>query len=170
DGFSYSEQALAGQGLTAGTAVTCNGVQYNWPAAGAGQPDNVISGGQTIRLLPVSGATEIGILGAATNGPSTGQITITYSDGTTQQVALGFSDWTLNANGSPPSYGNTEVASMSYRNSVGGQTQTVNTYVFSATIPVTAGKTVTSVTLPSSTNQGSLHLFAIGSDKGPLTS
>ena len=170
DGFSYSEQALAAQGVSPGGTVTSDGVQYKWPSAAVGQPDNVIAGGQTIKLLQVSGATKIGILGSATNGPSTGQMTITYTDGSTQQVALGLSDWTLNANGSPPSYGNTEVASMTYRNSVAGQSQTVGTYVLSAAIPITAGKTVASLTLPASTNQGSIHLFAIGSDKGPLTS
>jgi hypothetical protein len=42
--------------------------------------------------------------------------------------------------------------------------------MLSAAIPITAGKTVASLTLPASTNQGSIHLFAIGSDKGPLTS
>ena len=155
--------------MSPGATVTSDAVQYKWPAAGVGQPDNVIAGGQTIKLLPVSGATKIGILGSAANGPSTGEMTITYSDGSSQQVALGLSDWALNANGSPPSYGNAEVASIAYRNSVAGQSQTVNTYVLSAAIPITAGKTVASVTLPSTTNQGSLHLFAIGSDKGPLT-
>jgi hypothetical protein len=170
DGFSYSEQALAANGLSSGASVTSNGVRYTWPSAGVGQPDNVIAGGQTIKVLPVSGATEIGILGAATNGPSTGQMTITYSDATTQQVSAGLSNWTLNANGASLSYGNAVVANVPYRNSTAGQSQTVNTYVFSASIPIAAGKTVASVTLPSSTNQGSLHLFAIGSDKGPLTS
>lgn len=169
DGFSYSEQALAAQGVTLGGTVTSSGVQYTFPSAAAGTPDNVTAGGQTIKVLPVSGATQIGFLGSATNGPSTGTMTITYTDGTTQQVALGFSDWTLNANGSQPSYGNVEVAETPYRNSTAGTSQTINTYLLSATFPVTAGKTVQSVTLPSSTNQGSLHVFAIGSDKGPLT-
>ncbi len=169
DGFSYSEQALAAQGVTAGATVTSNGVQYKWPSAAAGQPDNLIAGGQTLKLLPVTGATEIGLVGAATNGPSTGQMTITYTDGSTQQVSLGFSDWTLGANGSQPSYGNAEVATTPYRNSISGKPQTINTYVFSTTIPITAGKTVASITLPATTNQGAIHVFAVGSDKGPLT-
>jgi hypothetical protein len=169
DGFSYSEQALAAQGVTLGGAVTADGVQYTFPSAAVGTPDSVTAGGQTIKVLPVSGATTIGFLGSATNGPSTGQLTINYTDGTSQTVTLGFSDWTLNANGSSPSYGNVEVANAPYRNSVGGTSQTVNTYLLSASFPLTAGKTVESVTLPASANQGSLHVFAIGSDAGPLT-
>ena len=169
DGFSYSQQALAGQGVALGGPVTADGVKYTFPSAPAGTPDNVTAGGQTIKLLPVTGATKIGVLGSATNGPSTGQMTITYTDGTTSQASLGFSDWTLNANASAPSYGNTEVVQTPYRNSTAGTSQTVNTYLLSASVPITAGKTVASVTLPSSTNTGSLHVFSIGSDAGPLT-
>jgi hypothetical protein len=96
-------------------------------------------------------------------------MTTTYSDGTTQQVSLVLSDWTLNASGASPSDGNVETATTPYRNSVACQAQTINTYLFSASFPVTAGKTVASVTLPASTDQGSIHLFAVGSDQGPLT-
>jgi hypothetical protein len=66
--------------------------------------------------------------------------------------------------------GNIETATTPYRNSVAGQAQTINTYLFSASFPVTGGKTVASVTLPASTDQESIHLFAVGSDQGPLTS
>ena len=65
--------------------------------------------------------------------------------------------------------GNVAVAKTPYRNSVGGASQTINTYVLSAGFPLTAGKTVQSVTLPASADQGSLHVFAVGSDAGPLT-
>jgi hypothetical protein len=122
DGFSYSEQALAAEGISPGGAVTSGGVRYTWPSVAAGQPDNVLAGGQTSKLLPVSGATKIGVIGSASNGPSTGQMTITYSDGTTQQVSLVLSDWTLNASGAPPADGNIETASTPYRNSVRSST------------------------------------------------
>lgn len=169
DGFSYSQQALTAAGLPPGAAVTSTGVHYIWPKAAAGQPDNVIAGGQTITVLPVSGATTLGVLGSATNGPSTGQMSITYTDGSTHTVALGLSDWTLGAGAEQPSYGNAIVATLPYRNSTGGTSQIIKTYVFSANVPLSAGKTVASVTLPSSANQGELHVFALGTDKGPLT-
>jgi hypothetical protein len=169
DGFSYSQQALAAAGVTIGGAVSSDGVQYAFPSAAAGTADSVTAGGQTIQVLPVSGATKIGFLGSATNGPSMGTATITYTDGTTQQVTLGFSDWTLGAGGSPPSFGNQEVAQTPYRNSTGGSSQTVDTFLFNADFPVAAGKTVQSVTLPSDTDTGALHVFAIGTDAGPVT-
>lgn len=168
-GFSYSEQALTAAGLAPGAAVSSNGVSYVWPKAAAGQPDNIIAAGQTIAVSPVAGATELGVLGSATNGPSTGQLTITYTDGSTSTAALGLSDWTLGGSGEQPSYGNVTVATLPYRNSTSGTSQMIKTYVFSTNVPLTPGKTVASITLPTSANQGELHVFALGSDKGPLT-
>ncbi len=170
DGFCYSQQQLAAQGVTlGGTVKSSDGITYSFPGAPAGQPDNVITGGQTITMLPVSGATQIGFLGSASNGPSTGTATINYTDGSSQKVSLVFGDWTLNAGGSKPPAGDVVVADTPYRDSSNGGQQTIGTYLFSAAFPVASGKTVQSVTLPSSTDTGELHVFAIGSDKGPLT-
>jgi Glycosyl hydrolase family 76 len=164
-GFSYSGQALTAAGLTPGASVTSGEVQYDWPDAPAGQPDNVTAAGQVISVPPVAGVTELGVMGSATNGPSSGALTITYTDGTSQSATLGLTDWTAGS----PSFGNGTVASMPYRNSAGGGSQQIGTKVFTTNIPLQPGKTVASVTLPSSANQGVLHIFALGTDKGPLT-
>jgi hypothetical protein len=164
-GFSYSEQAFTAAGLNPGASVTSGGLQYGWPDASAGQPDNVTAAGQVISVPPVAGATELGVMGSATNGPSSGALTITYTDGTSQSATLGLTDWTAGS----PSFGNGTVASMPYRNSAGGGSQQIGTKVFTANIPLQPGKTVASVSLPSSANQGVLHIFALGTDKGPLT-
>jgi hypothetical protein len=164
-GYSYSEQALTAAGLAPGAAITSGGVQYNWPGAAAGQPDNLIAAGQVITVPPVAGATELGVMGSASNGPSSGTLTITYTDGTTQSATLGFTDWTSGS----PSFGNATVAAMSYRNSASGTSQQIGTKVYTTNIALQPGKTVASVTLPSGANQGELHVFALGTDKGPLT-
>jgi hypothetical protein len=164
-GFSYSEQALTAASLAPGAAITSGGVQYNWPGAGAGQPDNLTAAGQVITVLPVAGATELGVIGSATNGPSSGTLTITYTDGTTQTATLGFTDWTSGS----VSFGNGIAAAMHYRNSAGGASQQIGTSVFTDNIALQPGKTVASVTLPSRANQGELHIFALGTDQGPLT-
>jgi hypothetical protein len=164
-GYSYSEQALTAAGLSPGTAITSGGVQYNWPGAAAGQPDNLIAAGQMITVPPVAGATELGVLGSASNGPSSGSLTITYTDGTTQSATLGFSDWTSGS----PSFGNGTVVTTPYRNSASGTSQQLDTKVFTTSIALQPGKTIVSVTLPSGANQGELHVFALGTDKGPLT-
>ena len=48
-----------------------------------------------------------------------------------------------------------------YRNSVNGR-QADKPYVFYISAPLMAGKTLQSVTLPSTVNQGELHVFAVG--------
>ncbi len=164
-GYSYSEQALVAAGLAPGATITSGGVQYDWPSAAAGQPDNLVAAGQVISVPPVAGATELGVMGSATNGPSSGTLTITYTDGSTQTATLGLSDWTAGS----PSFGNGVAVSMPYRNSAGGSSQQLGTKVFTTNIALEAGKTVASVTLPDGANQGLLHVFALGTDKGPLT-
>ena len=164
-GFSYSEQALTAAGLTPGAAITSGGVQYTWPGAAAGQPDNLIAAGQVITVPPVAGATELGVMGSASNGPSSGPLTITYTDGTTQSATLGFTDWTSGS----PSFGNGTAAAMPDRNSASGTSQQLGTKIYTTNIALQPGKTVASVTLPSRANQGELHVFALGTDQGSLT-
>jgi predicted alpha-1,2-mannosidase len=154
---SYSYQALSSAGITPGSTVTAGGLSYTWPAAAAGTPDNVVADGQVIPVAAQSGATMLGILGAATYGPSQGTATITYTDGSTQTFTLAFSDWTL-AGGLLSS--DSVVADMPYRNSPSGANDSP-TYLFTTTVPLQAGKTIASVTLPQSANQGEIHVFAV---------
>ena len=88
-----------------------------------------------------------------------------FEDGTTQSATLGFTDWTSGS----ASFGDGTAASMPYRNSAGGSSQQIGTKVFTTNIPLQPGNTVASVTLPSRANQGLLHIFALGTDKSPLT-
>jgi len=157
-GYSYSAQALQAAGFGQGQNVTVNGVAFQWPNATPGTADNVVAQGQTLTLGTPTAGTMLAVLGAATNGPSTG--TITYSDGSTQTFTLGFSDWTLNGGGAQPLAGNSPAATMPYRNSNGGK-QTLQTDVFYTAIALQAGKAVASVTLPAAPTQGHLHVFAM---------
>ena len=160
-GYSYSAQALQAAGLVAGQTATYNGITFRWPNAASGAADDVVAQGQRI-VLPASatGAT-LAFLGAASSGPSTGTGTITYADGSTQSFALGLSDWTFNGGSAgPPAYGNSIVASMSYRNA-GYGSEALQTGVFYTGVALRAGKAVVSVALPATASQGALHLFAM---------
>jgi predicted alpha-1,2-mannosidase len=173
DGNSYSAQALAADGFTAGTTVTVDGVPFTWPAPAPGYPDNVIAGGQQITVNAPSGTQTLAFLGSATNGPSQGAVTLRYSDGSTARYWLGLSDWTLNAGKSKPSFGNQVAASTSYRNCAGcastNYQNAVKTYVFYTGLPVDPSKTLASVTLPNGATQGELHIFAIGTSTQPMS-
>jgi hypothetical protein len=163
DGFSYSANALRAAGLVPGSQIAANGLTYTWPNQPAGQLDNITASGQTIALPAHPGASRIGFLGSATNAApgSHGMVTVRFTDGTSQQVPVGLSDWTLGAGSFPPAFGNTTVATMPYRNFVGGRSQLVTTFVFATDAPLTAGRTVASVTLPASVDMGQLHVLAI---------
>jgi predicted alpha-1,2-mannosidase len=159
-GYSYSASALSSAGITPGSTVTANGVSFTWPNVASGQPDNYEANGQTVSA---SGSGAISFLGSASNGPSTGTAVVTYTDGSTQNVPISFSDWTLSGGGASVLAGDTTVATTSYRNQAGASSNSISTYLF-ATRPMdlSAGKTVASVTLPSNVASGGLHVFAIG--------
>jgi hypothetical protein len=159
-GDSYSAQALQSVGVTPGKTIVFNGVTFKWPDAAAGMANNVQAKGEVIPITPVQGATTLAFLGSASNGPSTGEATITYTDGTTQKFQLVLSDWTLNAGRSAPSAGNQIVATSPYRTTPNGM-QAHAPSVFYVDIALMAGKTVQSVTLPSTVNKGQEHIFAI---------
>jgi predicted alpha-1,2-mannosidase len=162
-GFSMSADALATAGVTAGGTVTVDGIAHSWPNVPVGEPDNVTSSGQTVTMSGApAGATQLALLGSATNGNASGTLTITYTDGSTQTAVVGFSDWTLGGGGAPIAFDNRVAARTPYRNAVSGTPQTIATFVF-ATAPVTlqAGKQIASVTLPSNVDGGALHVFAV---------
>ena len=164
DGFSYSEQALTAASLAPGATVTSGGITYTMPSAAAAQPDAVEAAGQTIPVTTSNGATSIGFLGSAVNAGTTGAsgtVTVTYTDGTTSTATLGMTDWTLGGGSGTPQFGNVTVATLPYRNATDGTKQTINTYLFAATIPVDGSKTVASITLPATVNNGSIGIFAI---------
>jgi predicted alpha-1,2-mannosidase len=165
DGFAYSANGLAAAGIAPGSTVTANGVGMTFPSAAVGDPDNVQALGQTINLPGASAtATKLELLGSATNGNTSGTLTVTYTDGTTQSATIGFSDWTLGGGGGSLAFGNSLVVSTPYRNMTSGGNQQIGTDLFATTpIVLTAGKTVQSVTLPASTSGGGMiHVFALG--------
>ncbi len=164
DGFSYSEQALTAANLGPGATFTSGGMTYTMPSAAASQPDAVEAAGQTIPVTTPSGATSIGFLGSAVNAGTagaSGSVTVTYTDGTTSTATLGMSDWTLGGGSGTPQFGNVTAATLPYRNATDGTNQAINTFLFAATIPVDGSKTVASITLPATVNNGSIGIFAI---------
>ncbi|MEV5844664.1 GH92 family glycosyl hydrolase [Streptomyces sp. NPDC051985] len=156
-GWSYSRQALAAAGLTAGAQGTVNGLTYTWPDAPAGRPDNATAAAQTIELP--TPASALSFLGSATNGNQSATATVTYTDGTTAPLDLSFTDWTIGGGGGTVQYGNQIVARSAYRNVAGADKDPVATYVF-ATKPfeAPAGKTIKTVRLPDNSD---LHVFTL---------
>ncbi len=161
--LSYSREALATAGLTAGAAVAVGPLVYRWPVGTGGAADNVVAAGQRIDLAPVPGATTLGVLGSATNAGTgaTGTAVITYTDGTRSSFTLGMSDWTRGAGTFPVGFANQVVATLGYVNCQCGSSLPVTAYVYQATTPIDPTRTVAAITLPSSVSSGDLHVFAV---------
>jgi hypothetical protein len=162
-GNSYSLEALQASSahITQGQSFVFNGVTFQWPTSYSVIPDNYESAGTTISfaptipVTPIAGATTLAFVGTATNGTASGTATITYTDNTTSTFTLGFTDWTVGT----AADGNHLVATMSYYNTNTGQ-QSSNRYLYEAETTLATGKTIQSVTLPSTTDH--LHVFAVG--------
>ncbi len=163
-GYSYSAQALQAAGLNTGDNVFFGSVVFTWPNVTPGYADNYTAHGQTLAVdNSVPNAHRLALIGSATNGPSSGTATINYTDGSTQPFVLGFSDWTLGGGTQPMTYSNRKFASLPYRNGIDGRQNTGN-YIFYTDVVTQDGKTVKSVTLPTTVNRGSLHVFGVSTN------
>ncbi|MFE9448461.1 lectin [Streptomyces sp. NPDC006739] len=166
-GWAFSQNALSAAGVTSGSALTVDGVSYTWPAVTSGQPDNLETAGQTIPMPAGTSGASLGLLGNATNAPTdgsgvSGKLTVTYTDGTTTEATVGFSDWTLNGGATKPLAADTTAVTTGYRNTGSGGRDNVKTYVFATKVPLDPSKQVASITLPVTGSTGTDHLFAYG--------
>jgi beta-glucosidase len=169
-GDSFSTQALAAgtpTPLTAGGQATFGATTFSWPSA-VGTPNDVIADGQIINLT--GSGTDLGFLGAGAFGAASGTGTITYTDRTTQSFSLVMADWYNNA-----AVAGDEVATTTSSWNFSSSTQTPHPVsVYFASVPLQAGKTVASVTLPTvSASAGNgitaMHIFAMAIGSGTPT-
>ena len=169
-GDSFSAQALAAgtpTPLTPGGQATFGGTTFTWPSA-VGAPNNVIADGQTIDLS--GSGTDLGFLGSGAFGAASGTGTITYTDGSTQQFSLAMADWYNNA----PVAGD-QIATTTTSWNFSSSTQVPHPVsIYFASVPLQAGKTVASVTLPTvSATVGNgitaMHIFAMAIGSGTPT-
>jgi predicted alpha-1,2-mannosidase len=156
--WSFSRETLAAAGAAPGATIKhgTTGIEFTWPDVKAGQPDNWIPNGQQVKL-PSKRADSISFLGLATNGPSTGQAVVQYTDGTTQDVPVTLGDWSGNV-----ANGNTQLVTVDGRNKADGTTGT-GTFKVLGTAPATldASKVVDSVILPKADYSGVMHIFDV---------
>jgi beta-glucosidase len=151
-GHSFSAQALAAVGVTPGSTVTAGTSTFTWPDVPAGKPNEVNATGQVIAMN--GSGTQLSLLGAgAGGGVQKGQLTVTYADGTTSAATVSFSDWWANQ----AAEGGALAATTAYLNQSDGTRVNQPVSLYAATVPLTAGKQVAWITLP--TNQN-MHLFA----------
>jgi beta-glucosidase len=152
-GYSLSATQLAAVGYPPGATVTANGLDYAWPDTQPGQPDNIAAAGQVIRVQ--GQGSRLGLLGTGISSAHTGTVTVTYTDGSTADVAVEFPDWYSNKAGT-----NSQLAVTTAKwNRPPGDTlgdHAVSLYTTGGALD--PAKTVATVTLP---DDSGIHVFAI---------
>jgi len=167
--WAFNRTLLAGSGFVQGTTVAVPGtaLTFDLPAVAAGAPDNATGNGQLIRLDLGVGATQLSVIGTATQTAQHVTATLTFDDGSTAPVAIDYGDWVGAAN-APISGGivvGRSAGRLSGANAADGQTAAIFS---TAPFTIPAGKTAVSLTLPTQTGDpgsaGRIHVFAIASD------
>ena len=160
-GYSFSAQALAAAGATPGGTVTAGGLTFTWPSAAAGQPDNVVAGGQAFGFS--GSGSQLGFLlsgtyVSASHGGAAGAGEVIYTDGSTSSYTLSAPDWHGGCSSAAALY-------TAYRNHTGGKSA-LDVCVYEASAPLTTGKTIAYVVLPDVSNGvtadvPAMHVFAV---------
>lgn len=128
---------------------TYSGISFNLgPITTDGAKNSIDGTGQTISLTQ-GVYSHIWFLGSGTNGSQTGTFQINYTDGTNSTASITENDWCTSASNA--------AETMADRHSTTGDNATTN-YIFAYSLTPTAGKTVSSIMLPSNAN---MHVFAI---------
>ncbi|MEV0155892.1 glycoside hydrolase family 95 protein [Micromonospora sp. NPDC050686] len=157
-GATLSAQALAQAGVTPGSTVSRNGVNFRWPAVAPGGADNAIASGQSISVTG-SGRT-LGFLATGTYGAVSGTAAVVYADGTRQTFTLATPDWY-----GGPHAGGTAAVVTAYQNRPGNQRTNVPACVYYVGVALQS-KQVVRVELPNisaspASGVPTMHVFAI---------
>jgi hypothetical protein len=138
-GFALSASLL-------GNVVNWQNVRFTLGSADAS--NMVSSQGQKI-ALPRGKYASLWLMGAAVQGAQKGQtLIVTYSDGSTQELAQNFSDWY--APDDVP--GESRAIKMDYRNASNGARDARTFYAYSYGFSLDGAKEVASLTLPNNPN------------------
>ena len=154
-GWSFPAEELPDPG-----PVEFQGVPYEFPDGQADNVDNTLEAtGQTIGLMPGSYG-QLHILATAHNGDVDDTATVTYTDGSTSQIPLRFTDWAAG-----PRFGEDVAFTAGYRYDQNGETPPpVN--VFHQVVPLDPTREPALLTLP---NEPRVHIFALTLDPATLT-
>lgn len=157
-GCGYSQQALAGAGVTSGGRLIVDGLSASWPATG-GAPDNVVSRGETVTLPPGTRGSRLVLVASAAPGDALGAGWVTYADGSRAYYQVHVPDWTLSAGWSDLTGTITVVAQSAYHTCAAPAAGPA--YVYAIEVPLDRSRDVSAVTLPTSFGTSLLHVFGL---------
>lgn len=151
---------LEAEGFVQGGVNTVPGTElvYVLPQPEPGEPDNVLANGQIVEV-PVSQqrVTSLSLIGSGNNGSPAGELTLTYTDDTTDTVTVELSDWCTG----DPVDSNILVAKPGYRGEGTGKAKIGCGVYATEPIDIPEDATLASITLPDASN---MHVFAIATE------
>ncbi|UMG93419.1 PKD domain-containing protein [Nocardioides sp. TF02-7] len=150
-GWSFAAELLPSSVRENGGPVELDGVDFEFPSPADGELNTVEAAGQEI-ALPSGSFEQLKVLGSAHHGDVDAPVTVTYTDGTSEQLPLKFTDWAQT-----PKYGESIAVNMQHRHDPAGDTGP-RVYLFIQTLEVDPEKDLASITLP---DEERLHVLAI---------
>jgi hypothetical protein len=139
-GAAYSANLLGN--ASGAIQVVEDGVSFNIAQPNAA---NAVYGAGAAIALPAGHFSSLRILGTGVQGDQTSQVlTVTYTDGTTQQITQNFSDW-YTPGGYPDEL---DAIKLAYRDYYDGTEDTGPFNVYEYTLSLNRDKVVKSITLP----------------------
>ena len=102
--------------------------------------------------MPAGDHSSVSLVATAYNGPVSGEITVGYTDGTTESRPITVPDWCN------PLAGSTVLLSMPHRIRAGQGVDAPATNLYGISFPVAAGKQIRSLTLP---DDQRINLYAL---------
>lgn len=158
-GNCFSRRALQNAGIDSHGTFKYQGLTFhNLLPQGL---DNTLVTGQTLLFKDPTPASALALLGAANHGPSRGEGTLIYADGSEQSFSLVFNDWSMTSSTGAVANGNETVLSMPYRLGAHGEHDKTAVHLYLAWVPLNPNKLVKAMRLPGFVNQGSMHLFGV---------
>lgn len=135
-----------------GTGVL-GGRGYDFPDTAGSAPNFATTHGQTVPLT-ARAYSALDVLLTAHHGDVRGTATVTYADGSSQQVPLTATDWAAGA----PRLGEDPAIHATSRYDASGRPDGVAVNIWHLTVPLDSAKTAVSITLPDDTR---LALYAL---------
>ncbi|WP_307812369.1 GH92 family glycosyl hydrolase [Phycicoccus sp. CSK15P-2] len=164
-----ARQALADEGVVPGKLVEVPGTGLRWslPAVPAGEPDSATGAGQTLDVTLAPGATQMSLIGTATQKDQDTTATVTFTDGSSVEYPVRYGDWCGGV-----TFDNVLAVEMGYRlNGTGTDSCRLKLFA-TAPLDIPEGKQVASVTMPEQTGDpqtaGRVHVFAVADDGAPV--
>ena len=154
DGNSFSDEALAEQGVVPGASIEGAGATFTWPDLGPAEEDNATGRGQAFALE--GSGSSLALLASGSSLSASGAVTVFYEDGGTSTGYIAVPNWTGVGAGEDTAE---QVVGTKGRNTPDGYGNENGTYrIYAVSVPLEQGREIEAVQLPSN---ATIHVFDV---------